>query len=365
MNLNGGRLFDYVDTHPVINMLTQQLIQWKLIGSSRNATAVRIDDSDPNLYAPFRAGGINSAFIQARRLSGMPQLIMAVVSFRADFEGDLNSSVNATIVSTTVILTVAIILALTFIHFFTRPLLRLVSFMKQLEQITEQSHVSLVACGRDQIPTSERYQRLLHKWLRVSSSPSDSPSFPAVVGVSPSAHSVEEHSGNPNSPNASRSSSRRRCGSFTPHRVASVRIACHHRVVLACMAWCRTKRDSNSHSDTPLDVASRQTACCPALCSPFFSFRRGSVREMRKMESAFSSVLHALTLAESQYEKATSAKRHFIRYIFHELRVPFNALTLAIQQLRLEHDHIAQAMPDVADTIQLMEDQGRLPGLKQ
>ncbi len=86
---------------------------------------------------------------------------------------------------------------------------------------------------------------------------------------------------------------------------------------------------------------------------------------MRKMESAFSSVLHALTLAESQYEKATSAKRHFIRYIFHELRVPFNALTLAIQQLQLEHDHIAQAMPDVADTIELMEDQGRLLALKQ
>ena len=76
------------------------------------------------------------------------------------------------------------------------------------------------------------------------------------------------------------------------------------------------------------------------------------------MQTSFTSVLQALTSSQQQYENANSAKQHFIRYIFHELRVPFNALILGIQQLKYDHDRIAQVMPDVADAIDLMEDQG-------
>jgi signal transduction histidine kinase len=55
--------------------------------------------------------------------------------------------------------------------------------------------------------------------------------------------------------------------------------------------------------------------------------------EIHQLESSFSSMLHQISASHAALLSVNSAKRHFIRYIFHEVRVPFNAVVLAICEL--------------------------------
>jgi len=46
------------------------------------------------------------------------------------------------------------------------------------------------------------------------------------------------------------------------------------------------------------------------------------------MRRTFGRMLHSLYDFKKETDRANQAKRHFIRYIFHEVRVPFNAVSL-------------------------------------
>ena len=59
------------------------------------------------------------------------------------------------------------------------------------------------------------------------------------------------------------------------------------------------------------------------------------MHEVRLMQRAFGSVLYSLA-SYDELEAINQAKRQFIRYIFHEVRVPFNAIVLGIEQMQLE-----------------------------
>jgi signal transduction histidine kinase len=68
------------------------------------------------------------------------------------------------------------------------------------------------------------------------------------------------------------------------------------------------------------------------LCKPVIS-----INELKLMSSTFDAMLTRLIESQEQLEQATNAKQQFLRFVFHEVRVPLNAVTLGIEQLKEGH----------------------------
>ena len=58
------------------------------------------------------------------------------------------------------------------------------------------------------------------------------------------------------------------------------------------------------------------------------------MREVEDMQLTFHSMLYQLTKMTAEVESTAAAKRHFVAYVFHEVRVPLNAVMLGIADLR-------------------------------
>jgi signal transduction histidine kinase len=55
------------------------------------------------------------------------------------------------------------------------------------------------------------------------------------------------------------------------------------------------------------------------------------------------------------------AKRAFIRYVFHEVRVPFNAIVLGTEQLQLQADRVGgQLGSDMREMTVLISEQAKV-----
>ena len=99
---------------------------------------------------------------------------------------------------------------------------------------------------------------------------------------------------------------------------------------------------SNTSRSSSLGEALRRDSVGPGMCHPLrvwwsrllARFGR-SLSEVRLMHRSFGSMLYTLA-QHDQLESINAAKREFIRYIFHEVRVPFNAIVLSIEQLQHE-----------------------------
>jgi len=84
-----------------------------------------------------------------------------------------------------------------------------------------------------------------------------------------------------------------------------------------------------------------------------------SLREVQSMHRAFGSMLYSLA-SYDELEAINHAKRQFIRYIFHEVRVPFNAIVLGIEQMEIElREHYA-ALPGALDTLGIISEQSQV-----
>jgi len=73
-------------------------------------------------------------------------------------------------------------------------------------------------------------------------------------------------------------------------------------------------------------------------------------------------MLWSLKESSERVTRATDAKRHFIRYIFHEIRVPFNAVTLGIEQLATLVPHVVHMhnMRSFAEVCSLLSEQAEI-----
>jgi signal transduction histidine kinase/CheY-like chemotaxis protein len=58
------------------------------------------------------------------------------------------------------------------------------------------------------------------------------------------------------------------------------------------------------------------------------------MEEVSTMQLAFNSMLERLSKSYEMLDKANSAKQNFVRYIFHEVRVPLNAIMLGLNELQ-------------------------------
>ncbi len=73
------------------------------------------------------------------------------------------------------------------------------------------------------------------------------------------------------------------------------------------------------------------------LVNKWTSLSYKGVHEVGVMRSTLYQLLTNLLSSYKQLETANQAKRHFLRYIFHEIRVPFNAMVLGIDQVATTH----------------------------
>lgn len=89
-----------------------------------------------------------------------------------------------------------------------------------------------------------------------------------------------------------------------------------------------------------------------------------SCREVRMMQRTFGQMLTRLRDSQLDLERANTAKRQFLRFVFHEVRVPLNAVSLGIEHLRTVSGSEAQKqslqlndISEVRDTVYLMHEQ--------
>lgn len=79
------------------------------------------------------------------------------------------------------------------------------------------------------------------------------------------------------------------------------------------------------------------------------------MREVEDLQLTFHSMLYQLTKSHQQLEDANQQKRHFIRYIFHEVRVPLNAVMLGLADLRA-----SSKAPNEGDSLESVDVQALL-----
>lgn len=143
---------------------------------------------------------------------------------------------------------------------------------------------------------------------------------------------------------------------------------------------------SSSSSSRSLQSCAHSPCCFSPL--PLISFA-----ELDRMSQSFESMLYSLLRSQLASHQASASKKRFIRYIFHEVRVPFSAVVLGVEQIKRavkgsgrererdrdqdrdkEHAHghghhsfrrralqncLTELMPDFLDTLDLIEEQSK------
>lgn len=84
-----------------------------------------------------------------------------------------------------------------------------------------------------------------------------------------------------------------------------------------------------------------------------------STREVFLIQRAYSSMLMTMS-SYDELQAVNDAKKRFIRYIFHEVRVPFNAMVLGIEQLQNDVGKHQQLLPDAIETLKILSDQSEV-----
>jgi len=160
--------------------------------------------------------------------------------------------------------------------------------------------------------------------------------------------------------------------------VLSVRTREKRQPVQRPVAWWRrvfcccarnTTASSSRRSGSSRAAGASSSAVVPSKRSSSRSSRSGAGRgewctsmglqlsEVRLMHKSIGSILHALS-SYDQLEQINHAKRQFIRYIFHEVRVPFNAIVLGAEQLQLHAASLrGEHAQDIRDTSLLITEQ--------
>jgi signal transduction histidine kinase len=88
-------------------------------------------------------------------------------------------------------------------------------------------------------------------------------------------------------------------------------------------------------SYAPAETKEKKSSCCQSLRLFAHLISNFAVAEVKVMRSTLEEMVQNMTQSYSELEAMHQAKQHFVRYIFHEVRVPFNAIVLGIDQLQV------------------------------
>jgi len=101
----------------------------------------------------------------------------------------------------------------------------------------------------------------------------------------------------------------------------------------------------SSSSSSSASSSSCLSSCSPRPLLSLLDFA-SHLEELRVLHGAFGSMLRSLA-THDELEIINKSKRQFIRYIFHEVRVPFNAIVLGIEQLHTQQKQIVDYLASV------------------
>ena len=79
-------------------------------------------------------------------------------------------------------------------------------------------------------------------------------------------------------------------------------------------------------------------------------------REVKLLYLKFGDMLNRLTKSQTHVEESNRAKRRFLRFVFHEVRVPLNAVTLGIDDIQ-SNATVRNIDETTVDTVNIMADQ--------
>ena len=216
--------------------------------------------------------------LQATIVDTTGQLWMVVVITKdSDFNGDFDHRVLVVGLWSLLVLAWAIVCTMVFAHCLNRPLSLVVSYMREVTDIAHDSsspHCDDASRVVDQAQRLTQLKAVLERWQR-------SAAYDAA-----STHDFGGGGG--------RTSKSSQLDESSPARSSH---------------WFRMLVD---------DAAMKM------------------MKEVKELRSAFHSMLGQLTTSMQHAEEATDGKRLFFRYIFHEVRVPLNAITLGLANLRAD-----------------------------
>ena len=259
--------------NPLNRRVGEFLIEWGLIinNSTSQTTVVQIPYTTQQFGASFSSGG-HGWRIEAKMLeketSALPWTLV-LLTRDDDFDGGVTSMIRLSSIVSAVICLVAVVVSFMVTRCVSKPLLSVVDFMGRA--------VKVIRMERGQ------GQRLALAELCESWSASSGMVMPPLFNASSATaqhNAAVESIANPANP-------------F--EKVPLYKSFC----------W--------------LCTAEGDTCCC---------YRVGrSLREVQLLHSCFSSMLYTLA-SYDELDAINQAKRSFIRYIFHEVRVPFNAIVM-------------------------------------
>jgi hypothetical protein len=85
------------------------------------------------------------------------------------------------------------------------------------------------------------------------------------------------------------------------------------------------------------------------------------LHETQLLHSTFGGMLTGLQSNHQMLQTANESKRRFIRYIFHEVRVPFNAIVLGVEQLREDlYTDPLRPVEEMQDVVNILNEQSKV-----
>jgi signal transduction histidine kinase/CheY-like chemotaxis protein len=278
------------------------------------------------------------------------QWVIVVCTLNSDFDSGFSYNSKTTAWFTALVGAVCVLVTLLIVQMLTRPLLKLVSFMSSVSaRLLDEG-----AAGRDVMHTQD--------WVEVRKKWEESLKQP---------WSVEEHETEQEekTENGMRRRGGRHSGGEDEEELQRDEEKSHHRPPPSTSpddpdfhrASSMTPAPSPSPCFSPPRCAGLQTFCsrvskCFGRWLPIIPFH-----ETQLLHRTFGAMLSGLHTSHDQLQTANESKRRFIRYIFHEVRVPFNAIVLGVEQLREDlYTEPLRPVEEMQDVVNILNEQSKV-----
>jgi signal transduction histidine kinase/CheY-like chemotaxis protein len=410
--LRESELWQFADSDPTSNSRTLAQEGWvassqyRLLhpgGGERNTTQRAVFSSSELMSMKEYPGAIwvdNAHFVIGRtdwhvnaRTLKLPGLdwIVIVVTKDNDFDGGLASTKVTTGWFTALVAVASALVSLALAHCISRPLMRLVGFMESVSVKLHRRKGGEQKTGAEhENATSEELSQMCHDWKSAMASIGGSSARPSQKSspLSPSrsgSTSEEESSGESDSVfsdaedeggliTTGRGSISKTTGlldatmkALTPPPADSaVEMQAVQKDALTGAGAARKSPLSTDQSPSGKLIPrssskSRWLDCLSSASRLPVCMSEFPMRETQLLQHTFGSMLESLRTNHQQLQTANESKRRFIRYIFHEVRVPFNAIVLGVEQLREDlYTEPLRPVEEMQDVVNILNEQSKV-----
>ena len=343
---------------PAVQVVSSRLKRWGLMSQTADSTSISAC-TDPTVFSA-RVSVAGSTFLMRAACVGSPGLdgVLVTLSPRSDFDDGSSELLTYSLLVGSLLLGVSVMSTVVVVNVVWRKVDQVVHFMRELDLAPLYPSVTAVSYRASEIPAKGRLHDLVRRWDAVffksnlTSGESGTPSgFRTAHATSGSQQNligdtelslqhpfrgepvyVAANNVAPHAAIVAASPSDLQVNSASSSSVMlneTIRPSAARPLLLSAVDAGRVKVDAvidirvedQCVQDDSLSASNKQR-CRPVLCE---------LSEPALMRRTFGSMLHALSRFEQETAQATQTKRHFIRYIFHEVRVPFNSVTLCKQ----------------------------------